>query len=335
VVVGFDRTPRLDNLVTVRLSLFWVSTWVPLLWVSTWVPLLGFQVENSSQQNAFAIRTALVLVTDEQGVPLQGLGQEDFEIAETGVRRDVVEVVGDGAGQEIFLLVDTGAGFREGIPSLRKGIEAFAAKLREPHEVLLADFGGGVHHLAGPTSDPSVLARAAGRLAAGMEGTFLLDAIAHVCSGVTASQPDAESPVVVIVTSLTPDASSTPMEEAYRLGKESQALFYVFLYDPLYQASYDERRAHMEEFLKALAEGSGGGFMKVQAPSTLPDRLGALGTELVRPFYRVSFLTEVEPRTVLEQLSVNVAKQGAKALLIRLLREEQIVLSRRPEEPSQ
>ncbi|HLE20028.1 MAG TPA: hypothetical protein VJB88_02810, partial [Vicinamibacteria bacterium] len=97
---------------TVRLSLFWVSTWVPLL---------GFQVENSSLQNAFAIRTALVSVTDEQGVPLQGLGLEDFEIAETGVRRDVVEVVGDGAGHEIFLLVDTGAGFREGIPSLRKG----------------------------------------------------------------------------------------------------------------------------------------------------------------------------------------------------------------------
>jgi len=284
-------------------------------------------------------------------------GSEEFKAAAAQMRAQVadlnqklaqVRTGGDAAARErhhsrgklpvrarIGKLLDTGAGFREGIPSLRKGIEAFAAKLREPHEVLLADFGGGVHHLAGPTSDPYMLARAAGRLVAGMEGTFLLDAIAHVCSGVTASQPDAESPVVVIVTSLTPDASSTPMEEAYRLGKESQALFYVFLYDPLYQASYDERRAHMEEFLKALAEGSGGGFMKVHAPSTLPDRLGALGTELVRPFYRVSFLTEVEPRTVLEQLSVNVAKQGAKALLIRLLREEQIVLSRRPEEPSQ
>ena len=321
-----DDDPRSpDNLATVNAFLFWIL-------MPSFLVLQGD--EASISINAFAIRTALVSVTGADGTPLPGLGDEDFQIEEMGVPRDVVQVQ-SGAGQEIFLLVDTSAGFREGIPSLRKGIEAFAATLREPHEVLLADFGGAVHHLAGPTSDPDVLVRATARMAVGMEEMYLLDAMAHVCSGVTAPrQADAEPPVVVIVTALTPDASLTPIEEVYRLAKESGVFFYVIFYDPPHQATHFERHAQMENFLATLAQISGGRFTKILATVALPHHMGELGAELVQPRYRVSFLTEVEPRTLLENLSVRVIREGARALPIRLLRHEQIVTSGSIEEPT-
>ena len=297
-------------------------------------PSLGLQVDESpSSEDAFAIRTALVSVTDEDGIPLEGLGNEDFQIEEMGVPRDVVEVRG-GVGQEIFLLVDTSAGFREGIPSLRNGIEAFAATLREPHEVLLADFGGAVHHLAGPTSDPDVLIRASARMAAKGEATYLLDAMAHVCSGVTATrQADADPPVVVIVTARTPDASLTPIEEVYRLATESGVLFYVILHNPPTQGTSPEQRAQID-FLSTLTLVTGGRFTKIRAAAALPNHLGELGAELMQRRYRVSFLTEVEPRTTLENLSVRVIREGARALPIRLLRQEELVTSGSTEEPN-
>ena len=322
---------RPDNLATVSNFLFWILT----------SPFLGLQVgEPPGSADAFAIRTALVSVADEDGIPLEGLGDEDFQIEEMGVPRDVVEVRG-GAGQEIFILVDTSAGFRQGIPSLRKGIDAFAATLREPHEVLLADFGGAVHHLAGPTSDPDVLVRAAARMAAGMEAAYLLDAMAHVCSGVVATRrADAEPPVVVIVTALTPDASLTPIEEVYRLAQESGVFVYVILYDPPYPPldtllTHRDQRAQMESFLATLAQVSGGRFTKILTATPLPSHLGELGAELMRSRYRVSFLTEVEPRTTLENLSVRVIQEGARALPIRLLRYEQVVTSGTTREPTQ
>ncbi len=317
---------RPDKLPTVSTFFFWILT----------SPFIGLQVdETPSSADAFAIRTALVSVTDEDGIPLPGLGAGDFQIEEMGVPRDVVEVRG-GAGQEIFLLVDTSTGFREGIPSLRKGIEAFAATLREPHEVLLADFGGAVHHLAGPTSDPDVLGRATARMSVGMGATYLLDAMAHVCSGVAVTrQADTEPPVVVIVTALIPDASLTPIEEVYRLARESGVFFHVILYDPPYQTTWFERRSQMENFLQTVAQVSGGRFTKILAAAALPNHLGDLGAELMRPRYRVSFLTEVEPRTTLENLSVRVIREGARALPIRLLRHEQVVTPGGTEEPTQ
>ena len=317
---------RDGTLATVNTVLFWILT----------SPLLGLQVDETPiSADAFAIRTVLVSVTDEDGIALPGLGDGDFQIEEMGVPRDVVEVRG-GVGQEIFLLVDTSNGFREGIPSLQKGIEAFAATLREPHEVLLADFGGAVHHLAGPTSDPDVLNRATARMAAGRGAMYLLDAMAHVCSGVAATrQADTESPAVVIVTALTPDASLTPIEEVYRMARESGVFFHVILYDPPHQMTRFEQRAQMENFLPTLAQVSGGGFTKILAAAALPNHLGELGAELMRHRYRVSFLTEVEPRTTLENLSVRVIREGARALPIRLLQHEQVVTPGSTEEPTQ
>lgn len=298
-------------------------------------PVLAFQADTTGEENTFSIRTVLVSVADAQGVPLEGLAVEDFQVEETGVTRDIVDVQGE-IGQEIFLLVDTGIGFQEEIPSLRKGVEAFASELEEPHEVLMAGFGGAVHHLAGPTSDPDVLARAAARIARGLGAMYLLDAVADVCSGVAvARREESEPPVVVIVSALTPDVSLTPIEDVYRFAQESEARFYIFLYDPPQRSSHYERRALMENFLATLAQVTGGGFEKILAGAALPVELGELGAELMQPGYRLSFLTEVEPRTTLESLSIRVTREGTRVHPIRLLRHERIVTTSGAEEASQ
>jgi hypothetical protein len=305
-------------------------------WILTMTPLLGLQAdETPASAEAFAIRTVLLSVSDANGIPLEGLGDEDFQVEENGVGRDIIEVQ-EGAWQEIFLLVDTSAGFREGIPSLRKGVEGFAAALREPQSVLLADFGGALHHLAGPTSDPDVLARAAARMTASTGGGFLMDAMAEVCSGVAATrQVDAEPPALVIVTGLMPDASSAPLEEVHRLAIESGVFIYVILYDPPEQTSGFEGRARMGNFLATLAQQSGGRLTRILAAASLPDVLGELGAELMQPRYRVSFLTEVEPPTTLENLSVRLTREGARVTRTRLMRRERVVSSTGTEEVAQ
>ena len=161
-------------------------------------------------------------VTNEGGFPLTGLEAKDFEVLETEVSRDIVEVLGDEDGREIFLLVDTSVGFRGEIPSLRKGLQAFAASLREPHEIMLVEFGGRPKHLAGPTSDRYHLDRAAKKVIARPEGAHLADAIADVTSGITAAkQSETEPPMIVIVASLSSDFSTRRFTEAYNLAIQS------------------------------------------------------------------------------------------------------------------
>ena len=119
------------------------------------------------------------------------------------------------------------------------------------------------------------------------------------------------------------------------MAKESRAFFYVVFYDNPHQTAHFERRTQMENFLATLAQLSGGRFVKLQAMAAFSKHLGELGTEVMRPRYRVSFLTEIEPRTTLETLSVRVHREGARALPMRLLHQEQAVTSGTTEEPTQ
>ena len=66
----------------------------------------------SAQEDAFAIRTVLISVIDTQGARIEGLEKEDFELSERGIHRDVVDVVDEGVGAELYILVDTSIAFQ-------------------------------------------------------------------------------------------------------------------------------------------------------------------------------------------------------------------------------
>ncbi len=289
---------------------------------------------TSPEEDVFAIRTALVTVTNENGFPLTGLVANDFEVLEVEVSRDIVEVLGDEDGREIFLLVDTSAAFQGEIPSLRKGLQAFAAALREPHEIMLVEFGGRPKHLAGPTSDRYQLDRAARKVIARSEGAYLADAIADVTSGITAAkQVETEPPMIVIVASLSSDFSSRRFNEAYDLAVQSRAEFYVVRYDRGFRGSFNSER--VEDVLRGLCERSGGAFTRVLAAGALEKTLGALATQLLQPRYRISFLTEVEPQTLMEDLNITVFREHARTLLIQLLPYERRVTVSQPTQEGQ
>ena len=304
--------------------------------------LLGWQGQSptaadaviSPEEDVFAIRTALVTVTNENGFPLTGLVANDFEVLEVEVSRDIVEVLGDEDGREIFLLVDTSAAFQGEIPSLRKGLQAFAAALREPHEIMLVEFGGRPKHLAGPTSDRYQLDRAAKKVIARSEGAYLADAIADVTSGITAAkQVETEPPMIVIVASLSSDFSSRRFTEAYDLAVQSRAEFYVVRYDGGFRGSFNSER--VEDVLRGLCERSGGAFTRVLAAGALENTLGDLATQLLQPRYRISFLTEVEPQTLMENLNITVFREHARTLLIQLLPYERRVTVSQPTQEGQ
>ena len=304
--------------------------------------LLGLQGQSpipadtvfSPEEDVFAIRTAVVTVTNENGFPLTGLEAEDFEVLETEVPRDIIKVIGDEEGREIFLLVDTSVGFRGEIPSLRRGLQAFAAALREPHEIMLVEFGGRPKHLAGPTSDRYQLDRAARKVIARTEGAYLADAIAYVASGITAAkQAETQPPMIVIVASLTSDFSSRRFSEAYDLAVQSRAEFYVVRYEGGFLGSLNS--AQVENALRRLCERSGGAFTRILSAGALENTLGHLATRLLQPRYRISFLTEIEPHTLMEDLKITVFREHVTTLLIQLLPYERHVTASQPTQEGQ
>jgi len=199
---------------------------------------------------------------------------------------------------------------------------------------MLVEFGGRPRHLAGPTSDRYQLDRAARKVIARTEGAYLADAIAYVASGITAAkQVETQPPMIVIVASLTSDFSSRQFSEAYDLAVQSRAEFYVVRYEGGFQGTLNS--AQVENALRRLCERSGGAFTRILTAGALEKTLGHLATRLLQPRYRISFLTEVEPRTLMENLKITVFREHVTTLLLQLLPYERHVTASQPTQEGQ
>ena len=107
----------------------------------------------TAQEDAFAIRTVLISVTDAEGLWIEGLGQEDFELLEKGVPRDVVDAVDEGVSTELYILVDTSIAFQPYRFLLLKGLQSFVDALESRFRITLYEFGTRPRRLTGPTED--------------------------------------------------------------------------------------------------------------------------------------------------------------------------------------
>jgi hypothetical protein len=85
-----------------------------------------------------ASRVALATVADPRNRPLVDLGADDFVIQEAGVAREVLSL--RPADYPIVILIDTGAGARDEIASIRKAVERFIDRLG-PRPIAIATFG--------------------------------------------------------------------------------------------------------------------------------------------------------------------------------------------------
>ena len=280
----------------------------------------------TAQEDAFAIRTVLISVTDAEGLWIEGLGQEDFELLEKGVPRDVVEVVDEEVGTELYVLVDTSIAFQPHVFLLRRSLQAFVDALGNRFRVALYEFGTRPRRLAGPTEDRVEISREIGRMNARAEGAYLLDALYETTREMNETEREEGTPPVrvVIIAGTGPELSNTSDIRALDAGRSSGAVFDVILYEGASGGDFI-KRAKVDDVLDQLSRESGGSLKRLLSVNALESTLLRLASDQLQPRYRVSFLTELSPPTDSGDLQVSVRRAGAEAAVVGLLPGERRV----------
>jgi len=279
-----------------------------------------------AQEDVFAIRAALVSVTDDQGARLEGLERQDFQVRERGTPRDVVEVIDQRSGAELFLLVDTSVVFEPHIFELRRSLQKFIGTLGSRFRITLYEFGSRPHLLAGPAADSVAASQEAGRLMARADGAYLLDTIYQTAREMGQTEREEGTPPVrvVILTGTGPELSNISDQPAREAGEKSGAVYDVVIYEGG-RAEDSIHLARVQGVLDRLSRESGGSLERVLSVNAIEKVLLGLASGRLQPLYRVSFLTELSPQTRAEDLEVSVGRAGARARVIEVLPGEKRV----------
>lgn len=308
----------------------------PTLFILTSVLLLGLANQRAYSQDAFAIRTALVSVTDSSGARIEELAEDDFKLVERGVERDITAVMDEEKGAELYLLVDTSVAMRRYVQQLRTGVKQFIDAIGSRFEVTLYEVGMRPRKLAGPTNDRAALSSAVSKLVAQAgEGAYVLDAISETSKEIRDTEREEDIPpvIVVIFTASGPELSHTSDRAAENAGKRSGAVYHVVIYDASGQGGNPSQRAKVDNVLDDLSRETGGSLKRILSANAIGNALTRVAEEELQPAYRVSFLTELSPETKPEDLEISVDRSGAEVELRKLLPGEKRVDAKPPTSP--
>jgi VWFA-related protein len=294
------------------------------------IALLLLAALPDQEEDYLAIRTVLVAVKNETGGHVAGLGINDFDVQERGVKRDIETVVSSEKQTEIMLAVDTSVAVTGQIQLIRRAVEDFVRAVTPQNKVSLYEFGGRAHRLVEFTPDAGTLIQAINMLhSQPSEGAYLLDTIIVTARDLAATEQQEGNPArIVIVTGDGPELSHYRHEQAKKAGEDSGAVYHVILIDspsqPSLLAAELVHQAEVEGTLTHLADETGGSLKRVLMVNAVEKELGRIAAEF-EPLYRVSFLTEISPNSKMEELAVSVPNRDTQVELIRLLPEEKRV----------
>ena len=278
-----------------------------------------------------------VAVTDE-GRPVDGLTEFDFEIRDNGVLQQIDRVQVETAPVDAILILDNSmsvAGPK--LEELRAAVGDFIAGLRNDDRVALVTFSGYVRLWQSLTTDRSVLLTAlSGIVARGV--TALKDGL---YGGLSLAEPPAERPIVVLFSDGLDNASRTSESELLEVVRESNAVVYVVRSshppsearifssrprrgtsvsreDQLYFngpiAVYAGKRR--DGFLRRVADESGGRFLEIDDVSSME-----------KEFRRV--VEDIRSRYLLTYYPTGVSEEGWHDLDIKLENRKADVRARR------
>lgn len=283
------------------------------------------QGRADAKEESFAIRSLAVSAVDGEGRLVSGLGQDDFELVERGVERDVIEVIEEKKSLEILLLVDTSVAFMNHLQPLRSSLDSFVRAAAGQNTITLYEFGTRPRQVAEPTRDVAILAGAVKQLRPRQEAAYLLDAIAETGDKLAETEREEGNPVhVVIVTAMGPELSSEHYTRAKDIGIESRAVYHVVIYENRGAEGGARRQSEINDTLDYLTKETGGSLTRVLASTGIESGLANIADEL-RPRYVLSFLTEIKPKSNLKELSLSAPGPDIRVEILRLLPGEEIV----------
>jgi VWFA-related protein len=167
------------------------------------VLIAGVALPGAAQD---AERYVYVTVLGRDGVPITGLTTDHFAIRESGQDRPVVRVEPLEVPMHVAVLVDTSG--HQGPPEegFRKAVIDFVSRLAAGHHVAVYSFGDRAIQVAGYTQDePALRAAVTNMFGTSHERSQFIDAIDLALRDF--SKLDAKRPVIVAITSESPESS--------------------------------------------------------------------------------------------------------------------------------
>jgi len=254
-------------------------------------------------------RVAFVSVTDSSG-PVLTLGPADFDVTESGAKRQVVRASLATTPMRVALIVDTSDGLAAAaLNHLRAGLLALVDELSPDDEVMLVSTGRQTRVRVQPTIDRKKIKDAAGGLFADGGATVLTDTLLDVDDRFM-RKADNRWPVFVVVTGDGTEGSAGANEKKFNewivalptRPVEAHAIALKF------------RGGGMPEIVASHVAQAGGGIYEfMNTSNALPDKMKAIGARLaadrraMSTKYEIEYLTDSADQ---KPIDVGVAKSG-------------------------
>jgi VWFA-related protein len=270
----------------------------------SFVALLTASRAPLAAQAADRERTLYVSAVNEKGEPIEGLSPDAFVVREDGIRREVLRVSKATDPMDVALLIDNSWAAREEITFIRDAAAKFIARVVPLGQVAIITLADRPTIAVNYTNDSKKLMDAAGRLfAMNNSGMTLLDGIVETCQGLQKRETP-RAVIVPVVTDGTEFTNRYSKDVAATLRKTQATLDLVGMGRFLY--SEDQGIRERSFLLNDGPAASGGQFVTMLAPQSLPDALERLGRELASQ-YKVVY-SRPESLVPPEKIEISSAK---------------------------
>jgi hypothetical protein len=143
-------------------------------------------------------REMFVSVLDQADKPVLTLGVPDFIVREDGRAREVLRARRAADTIDIALLIDTSQALGSQVSDVRKGLEAFIARMRPQAQISIVSLGDRPTIYTDYTTSEEQLTKGVGRIFPIQgAGAYVLDAVDEVLKGLEKRKPERSAVVVV------------------------------------------------------------------------------------------------------------------------------------------
>ena len=236
-----------------------------------------------------AMRTVFVSALDTAGAPVLNLTAADFQVTESGVKREVLRAALGNAPMRIVLMVDSSTPVAPMINNFRTALNAFIDELPEVEEVAFVSSGGQIRVRTPPNADREKLRTEVARFASEGGANAFLDTMLEADKRFLKTAPG-QWPAFVIVTTDNGDGRSEPNVDDYNkfmqdfLGRGGIAHAVIV---------QGKRTGSTTDIIANLVDNVGGVRHTIVTDHSLPARLREIADRLADDHQRMMTRYEV------------------------------------------
>jgi hypothetical protein len=235
-------------------------------------PTVSAQAGNPQQ------RTLFVSALDANGIPVEGLGPDDFLVRENGVRREVLQVSRASDPIDLTVIVDNSDAISGSLIDFRKALPKFLSVVAPNNRTTLVGIADRPTVLVPGTTDVKALVkRAEGLMAVPSSGMTLLDGVTEISQGLLKR----EAPRAVIVAIFTDGTEFTNRysKDVVAALRKAHAAMHVVTIGRFFDDSPHENRER-NFFISQAPPATGGSHVSMLIANGLEPALDKLAREI-------------------------------------------------------